>query len=170
MVVIAPAASKAERNWLPERYAAFADFVQQQGRQIVLCGGPTEMERELGQQIEKHCQSRVSNFIGRTSLKQLLAVIKGADVVLAPDTGPTHMAVTVGTPVIGLYAHSNPRRTGPYTCQEYVVSCYDEVLKEQTGQNAEQHRWGKRVKGESLMARLTLEAVIESYSKLMMNR
>ena len=44
--------------------------------------------------------------------------------MLAPDSGPAHMATTQGTPVIGLYAHSNPKRTGPYLSLDTTVSVF----------------------------------------------
>ena len=50
-LVIAPAASKAERNWLPERYAAIADHAASCGFVVVLCGGPADLDRELTNQI-----------------------------------------------------------------------------------------------------------------------
>ncbi|TQV81424.1 glycosyltransferase family 9 protein [Aliikangiella coralliicola] len=165
-IVISPAASKVERNWLPERYAQFADYANKKGLAVLICGGPTEIEKQLAAEIESHCQCDPINLVGKTSLKQLLVVLKQAQMVLAPDTGPAHMAVTVGTPVIGLYVHSNPDRTGPYAYQNYVVSCYEQLLKEQSGATSQEHRWGKRVKGEHLMERIELDAVIESFERM----
>lgn len=165
-IVIAPAASKAERNWLPEGYAAFANYVAQKNLAVVICGGPSKMEKELADRIVSFCDFNPINLVGETSLKQLLAVISEAEMLLAPDTGPTHMAVTVSTPVIGLYVHSNPLRTGPYHYRNYVVSLYEELLMEQTGQASKEHLWGKRVKGEGLMKRIEVDSVINSFNRL----
>ncbi len=95
---------------------------------------------------------------------QLLAILKQASVVLAPDTGPAHMAVTQGTPVIGLYAHSNPGRTGPYTCLGSVVSVYDQVI---TQQKQGEIPWGTRAKGEHLMALISVKQVIAQLDPLL---
>ena len=157
--VISPAASKKERNWLPERYAALAEHAHSQGFQVVITGGPTELEVELSEQIISYANAPILNLVGKTKLKQLLCVLKRAALVLAPDTGPAHMAVTVGTPVIGLYAHSNPKRTGPYLYQNYVVEVYHQSLLQQTGKTAEQVAWGTRVKGSDLMAQIAVEDV-----------
>ncbi|MBE8167038.1 MAG: glycosyltransferase family 9 protein, partial [Shewanella sp.] len=54
--VICAAASKAERNWLPERYAEVADHAVSKGYQVVLCGGPTVLEKELAGKIESSAQ------------------------------------------------------------------------------------------------------------------
>lgn len=163
-LVICAAASKAERNWLPERYAAVAEHAISKGFSVILCGGPSELERNLAAEIEKNCTQPIENNVGKTSLTQLLAVLKQATIVLAPDTGPAHMAVTQGTPVIGLYAHSNPGRTGPYLSLNNVVSVYDEVI-------AEQHPdklipWGTRAKGADLMALIQLEPVLQVFDRI----
>jgi len=166
-IVISPAASKAERNWLPERYSAVADHAYTKGLKIILSGGSSEMERELGEEIISAAKSPIINLIGKTNLTQLLALLASAKVVLAPDSGPAHMATTVNTPVIGLYAHSNPRRTGPYYSQQTTISIYEELLEKQTGKSVEENPWGKRVKGEDLMALISVEPVLVSLEKLL---
>ncbi|AWL10556.1 Putative glycosyltransferase [Saliniradius amylolyticus] len=157
--IISPAASKAERNWLPERYAQVADALNQRGIKTVLCGGPADMDRALAAKIQRHTDHISADYVGQTSLAQLMALIGEADLVIAPDTGPAHMATSINTPVIGLYAHSNPRRTGPYRDQHRVVSVYDEVIKEQRGKPWTELPWGARAKGENLMTRISVKAV-----------
>lgn len=165
-LVICPAASKTERNWLPVRYAALADYAAAQGFAVYLCGGPTAMERSLAAEIQQQAQTDLIDLVGKTSLKQLLALLEQASIVLAPDTGPAHMAVTVGTPVIGLYGHSNPGRTGPYLYRHYVVDVYHSELKRQTGKTAAQLPWGTRVKGEHIMAQISVDAVQKMLDKV----
>lgn len=166
-LVISPAASKAERNWLPERYAAVADYAAEKGFKIVLCGGPGKMDRELGDQIKSFSRTEIQDLIGKTSLKQMLALLGNATVVLAPDTGPAHMANSQGTPVIGLYAHSNPKRTGPYRFQHYVVEAYHQNLFKQYGKTAQQLPWGTRVKGAAAMADISVEAVVAMFERVL---
>lgn len=164
--VISPAASKKERNWLPERYAALAEHAHQQGFSVVITGGPTPLEIELSEQIISQTNAPVLNLVGKTKLKELLCVLKRASLVLAPDTGPAHMAVTVGTPVIGLYAHSNPKRTGPYLYLDYVVEVYHQNLREQTGKTAQELPWGTRVKGADLMTQISIDEVIAMFNRV----
>ena len=166
VLIISPAASKAERNWLPERYAALADYAQTQGFAVILCGGPTELERNLSQAILASAQQPITDLTGKTNLKQLLALLKHASIVLAPDTGPAHMAVAVGTPVIGLYGHSNPDRTGPYLFRQYVVEVYHQSLLEQQGKTAAELKWGIRVKGSNIMQKIAVEAVTAMFDKI----
>ncbi len=170
VLVIAPAASKAERNWLAERYAQIADYAFDKGFQVILSGGPTKMEKQLAAEIIQASQNEIKDCVGQSSLKQLLALLAQADIVIAPDTGPAHMAITQGTPVIGLYAHSNPARTGPYTCQHYVVEVYHQHLKAQYEKTAEQLKWGTRVKGENLMADISTDAVKAMFDRVVEER
>lgn len=166
VAVICPAASKAERNWLAERYAAIVDHLTQLNFHVVICGGPTELERNLSQQIMKDSQYSAQSLVGQTSLKQLLAVLKHAHLVVAPDTGPAHMAVTVQTPVVGLYAHSNPHRTGPYLYQQYVVSYYPQAIEQQYQKVVSKMPWGTRAKGDDLMANITVAQVKDKIRQL----
>jgi heptosyltransferase I len=166
VLIISPAASKAERNWLPERYAALADYAHAKGFAVILSGGPTELERNLSQAILASAQHPITDLTGKTNLKQLLALLKHASLVLAPDTGPTHMAVAVGTPVIGLYGHSNPDRTGPYLFRQYVVEVYHQSLLAQQGKTAAELKWGTRVKGGDIMQQIAVEAVTAMFDKV----
>ncbi|MEM5551349.1 glycosyltransferase family 9 protein [Pseudoalteromonas neustonica] len=166
--VISPAASKKERNWLAERYAKMAEHAHSKGFNVVITGGPTPLEIELSAQIIANTQTPILNLVGKTKLKELLCVLKRAELVLAPDTGPGHMAVTVGTPVIGLYAHSNPKRTGPYLYQDYVVEVYHQNLLKQTGKTAEQLPWGTRIKGSELMSQIQVDDVIVMFERVVL--
>jgi len=127
------------------------------------------LEVELAKQIESNCHFEPLNLVGKTTLKQLLVVLKEACVLLAPDSGPVHMAVTVGTPVIGLYVHSNPKRTGPYIVKgskSIVISKYEEMLKKQTGLPVQENPYDKRVKGNDLMSLIKVDQVIAAFDKI----
>ena len=166
LFVISPAASKDERNWLTERYATVADYAVEKGFDVVLCGSPTPREILLGESIEKLMQHSAINLIGKTSLKQLTATLKQAKVVLAPDSGPAHIATTQGTRVIGLYGHSNPLRTGPYLSQDSVVTVYEKHVHEQHKKPLQDLPWSARAKGDHIMQDISTEQVIEQFNQL----
>lgn len=171
IAVICPAASKAERNWHAEGYSQTAKHLHERGFKVVICGGPTTMEKLLAEAIISRSEfsegeNEIQNLVGKTSLKQLLAVLKLAHVVIAPDTGPAHMAVTVGTPVVGLYAHSNPKRTGPYLYPQYVVSAYASAIQLQYKQPSDKLPWGIRAKGKELMMHISLAQVTKTLDRL----
>lgn len=166
VAIICPAASKAERNWHAEGYSKAAEHLISRGFKVVICGGPTTMEKLLAEAIISRANGDIANLVGKTSLKQLLAVLKLAHLVVAPDTGPAHMAVTVGTPVVGLYAHSNPKRTGPYLYPQYVVSAYEQALQIQYKQSSAELPWGTRAKGKDLMMQISINEVIKTIDRL----
>lgn len=158
--VISPAASKSERNWHAKGYAQVADHLTNAGISVILCGGPGALDKTLAADIHAQTNNIALDLVGKTSLKQMLAVLADACVVIAPDTGPAHMATTVGTPVIGLYAHSNPKRTGPYHSLAHCVSVYEQCILEQYAKPWQALPWGVRAKGGNLMQRITASQVI----------
>ena len=83
---------------------------------------------------------------------------------MSPDTGIAHMAVSQGTPVVGLYGHSTPLRTGPYGNLDHVVSVYEKKIVEQRGKRYQDLPWGTRVKGEDVMNEITIDAVLNKLS------
>ena len=140
------------RNWDIERYATVIDYAAvNYDLNIVLTGGPAKEERAFGDAIADSAHTTVTNLIGKSSLKQLQAILASARVVIAPDTGPAHMAAATGVPVIGLYASSNPQRTGPYSSLKWTVDKYPEALQQFNQQDVECVPWGKRVRTDDVM-------------------
>jgi heptosyltransferase I len=145
------------RNWRADWYAEVADYAAQRyGAQVLLTGGNTAIEQTYGRDIGAAARSQPKNLIGATSLKQLLAILARASVVLCPDSGPAHMATAVGTPVVGLYATSNRHRTGPYLSQDLVVDKYPEAVAKEFGRPIETLRWGQRVRDPAAMSLITV--------------
>ncbi len=165
--VVSPAASSAERNWLPDRYAKIIDYLDAQGIAVVLCGGPGNLDSDITQEILLHTNKIHTNLVGQTSLIRLLSVIKHAQLVVAPDTGPAHMATTQSVPVVGLYAHSNPRRTGPYQSLMSVASVYEECVQSQYKKTWQSLPWGTRAKGDDLMEKISVQEVKSLIQKVL---
>ena len=163
---IVPAASRSERNWTAEGYAAVASHALARHFRVALFGGSSPVEARLGEEIRSRLGQPVSNLIGRTTLKQLLALLGRTNVLLAPDTGPVHMAVTQGVPVIGLYCHSNPRRTGPYNSIDYVVNHYDPLFQKRYGVPWTERPWGTRLTGDNLMASIRIDEVTDMFDRV----
>ena len=159
-LLIAPAASNPERNWLPERYAAIADYAHKTGFLVMLSTGPAPKEIALANEIAATANAPIMNLAGTTSVQQLVALCGAVDIVIGPDSGTLHIANAQGATVIGLYAHSNPARTGPYHHQDLVVDAYSRLLSQQTGRDASAVPWGTRLKGSDLMASISIDEVI----------
>ena len=100
-------------------------------------------------------EEKAHNICGKDTLKQLTALMSHADLVVAPDTGPAHIASAVGTDVLGLFAASNPYRSGPYNSLEWCVNRYPQALKKFTGKSVEQARWGAKAEFEGAMELIT---------------
>ena len=162
-LIIVPATSKEYKNWHAQGYSEVIEHASNHGWNIILAGSPAQIEVELGLSIETISNKSITNLIGQSNILQMLALLDLADLVIAPDTGPTHMANAMMTPVIGLYAHHNPMRTGPYNYQHYVVSAYEEAIKIETGKTSNQLNWRKRVKDEKAMHRVTVSNVINMF-------
>jgi heptosyltransferase I len=149
------------RNWRADWYAQVADYAAQRyGAYVLVTGGNTEIEQTYGREIAAAARFQVVNLIGKTTLKQLLAILERASVVLCPDSGPAHMATAVGTPVVGLYATSNRHRTGPYFSQHLVVDKYPEAVATEFGRPIESLRWGQRVRDPAAMSLITVADVV----------
>ncbi|HET7369650.1 MAG TPA: glycosyltransferase family 9 protein [Gammaproteobacteria bacterium] len=171
-LILSPLASprlRNWRNWSLDRYAAVVDYAaSKHGLKVILTGGPTDAEREAGEAIGALCRLKPVNLIGQTSLKQLYALLQRARVVVSPDSGPAHMATAAGVPVIGLYATSNPGRTGPYFSQQRTVNRYPEALRQFSNTTVEAVRWGTRVRHPEAMALITVADVTAKLDRLMM--
>ena len=172
-LIISPCSSarlRNWRNWSAQRYAQVVDYaVERHGMRVLLTGGPTTLEREVGAQVVQQARHAPHNLIGQTNLKQLLALLQLGTVLISPDSGPAHMATCVGTPVIGLYATSNPLRTGPYLSQRWVVSKYSEALHGD-GKSEDAVSWGRRVRSPDAMDLITVAEVIAKLDELMRSR
>ena len=158
-LIVNPAASKSERTWALSRYIEVIQFAQSTlGLPVVLTGGPGAVDKAMGDAIVS-AVSGITNLIGQTKPNELMAVMKRAKVVLCPDTGPSHMAVAVGTPVIALHAVTNVEVSGPYTYRHYAVNAYPEALLKCLGKTIDTCRWGTQVHGHHVMDCISVDAV-----------
>jgi heptosyltransferase I len=162
ILLISPCSSHPRRNWMVERYAAVADHAAEAlGMNVVLSGGPSDLERETGAAIEAAMHAPVRNLVGRDTLTQSLAVMERAAVLLTPDSGPAHMASALGTPVVGLHAATWSRRSGPYRFLDLCVDHYPEAARRFRGKEPEELRWGHRIEEEGVMELVGVEEVFQ---------
>lgn len=164
----AVAKSKNWRNWTAERYAAIADYVNDTHDMIVaLTGGKSQLEKDTADEIIRLCKTaQPVNLIAATTIDELVATLSLGEIVLAPDTGPVHIASALGTKTIGLYASTNPERAGPYNHREFVANRYPEALSQYHQQNTDEASWGKRIKTAECMKLISVNDVIRQIEKL----
>jgi heptosyltransferase I len=170
LLVISPCSSMSYRNWSTAGYAAVADYaIEHYGMQVVVTGGPSAIEREYGTAILETMHHQAINLVGRTDLKQLLAVLARAAAVLAPDSGPAHLATAAGVPVIGLYATTNPERARPYLSADYVVNRYPEAVLDKYGKLPADLPWGIRVRDPGTMDRISVSDVTAALDRVLLS-
>lgn len=106
----------AEENWigLVRRLTASGE-----GREVWLVGGPED--QALCDRIEAASGQFCRNFAGKLSLPETAAVLSVAGATVSGDTGPAHVSVAVGTPVIGIYGPTYAARSGPYGMEKYTL-------------------------------------------------
>jgi lipopolysaccharide heptosyltransferase II len=113
--VLMPGANWETKRWPLERFAALvAPLRERFGLESVVCGGPEVAE--MASQIPG-----ASDLSGRTTLRQMVEILERADLVVANDTGPMHIAAALGRPLVTPYGPTNPVRTGPYRREASVI-------------------------------------------------
>ncbi|MDH5589162.1 MAG: glycosyltransferase family 9 protein [Gemmatimonadota bacterium] len=151
--------SRPEKNWHTRGYVQVVEeLARTHGLRPVLVGGPSPLERRMADEILAGTTVDVVDMLG-DGLRRLLWLLDGCVLTVSPDTGPLHISRAVGTPVVGLYGHTNPKRYGPYRAfQDLVVDGYarhpgEECPPERTFRDG--------------MNRVTVERVLEKISLAM---
>lgn len=129
LVLLVAGASKEKKRWSPEHFAKVADALAKSGATCACIG--SQDEYDLVQQVVEAATSTVHNLTrSGISLGTLPAVIAHANVLITNDTGPRHIAVAVGTPVITLYGPTDFRWT-KYDCDADIAMLADPFLPEE---------------------------------------
>lgn len=165
VLLISPCSSHVRRNWFADRYAALADYAAAKGWRVVLCGGRSELERTTADEILAKIKSPALDLVGKDTLKQLPALLKRADLLVTPDSGPMHIANAMGTKVLGLHAASNPHRSGPYSDVRYCVDKYDAAARKFLGKPAEALKWGTKIEFDGVMELVSVDDAIAAFER-----
>lgn len=170
-LIISPCSSHVLRNWHVAGYARVAEHAaNRHGMRVMLCGGPSAIERETGSAIERESKVPLINLIGKDTLKQACALMARATAVLTPDAGPMHIANAMGTPVLGLHAATDSTRSGPYSDLRWTVDRYDAAARKFLNKPGPELPWGKRVEFPGVMDLIEIDAVSERLDALMAAR
>ncbi len=133
LVVLCPGGNWGPKRWPKENFAKLGDMLAEKlGAGIVISGAKKDIT--LAQEIKKLMKVASMISCGETTLKELGALLERANLVIANDTGPMHLAVAMKTNVIALFGPTSPHLTGPYgkgnyrviwKNEECEVPCYD---------------------------------------------
>ncbi len=122
---------RPHRAWVYECWVYLLQHIGRwQTHLPALIGGGDELQ--LCADLEAAIEGPCLNLAGQLTLPETAAVLKHCQIVISGDTGPAHIAVAVGTPVIGLYGPTFPERSGPYGCLDMVLdqssscACHDQ--------------------------------------------
>jgi ADP-heptose:LPS heptosyltransferase len=116
LIAIQAGASQEKRQWAPAHFIKLVNIlVQQHNARVVLVG--TKKELAIIDPIKAGCDSpNVAVFAGKTTIPQLAAVLEQSDILVTGDTGPMHVCVATGTPVVAMFlASAYGYETGPYS-------------------------------------------------------
>lgn len=153
-------ASTADKAWPASHWAQLARTLAGEGLRPVLLGGPGEAA--AAQAIEKEAGGAVAaNLAGATDLRALASVLARCAAAVGGDSGPTHLAVAVGTPVVGLYGVTDPARTGPDWGPAPAV-----VLDYAASEAPPERRRPRHATLPDALARIPVSAVAESVKNL----
>ncbi len=106
--------TREDKDWLPGRYARVLEAAESElGLRPVLVGSDAPPERAVADEVLRLTDAEPVDALA-SDLRRLAWLLEGAALTLSPDTGPLHVSNAVGTPVVGLYGGTDPKRTGPY--------------------------------------------------------
>jgi len=120
IVVMCPGSinSRAKR-WPAESFAALADRLITEGRHVLLVGSPKELD--VTNQVTSKMRQQPVVLTGKTTIDELTAILALADLVVTNDTGPAHIAASLGRPTLVIFGPTNPLTTRPFSGQAEVV-------------------------------------------------
>ena len=118
--VFVPGARWPTKRWPSEYFGELARIIKNNTGIGSLVVGSRDDE-EIGRIIENSSGGSAVSIAGRSSLKELVEVIRRARVVISTDSGPMHIASALGVPIVALFGSTSPERTGPYGKNNIVI-------------------------------------------------
>ena len=155
------------RSWSINNFTELIKYlINLENLQIIMTGGNSSPEQLYSKELDALFGNDILNLIGKTSIREMAALIKHSDFIISPDSGPAHIATIMGKPVIGLYAMSNPKRSGPYNSDEWLINKYDQALKVFMDKSPTEVKFGQKIKHPEAMGLIKTRDVIENVERL----
>lgn len=119
--VFVPGSAHVEKCWPIDRFAQLAGKLScDHSLSVVATGSPSEAN--LVERLVQSADVPISNLAGRTSISELIALLRNAALVVSNDTGPGHVAAALGRPIVMIFGKSNPVRVAPYHRANAIVA------------------------------------------------
>ena len=118
----------SSKRWLPDRFAELADRVMEQIQHVVgsdarvkcvVVGGSEE--EALARTIASYMNMKPIILSGKTTLRELMAIIRRCSLFITNDTGPMHIAAAFNVPMVAIFGSTDPRHTAPFRLEDTVV-------------------------------------------------
>jgi len=120
-VAINPGSKSHIKRWSQEGFAAVADrMVSECGMKVIFIGNNND--KDVVDAIIARMRSACHNFINKTNIRQLAALIKKSRLLITNDSAPLHIACAVGTKTLAIFGPTNPKRYGPTGEFDFVIS------------------------------------------------
>jgi heptosyltransferase I len=130
--VLVPGARWKTKKWPPEKFGELASRLPVQS---VVVG--SKADKDIADLIVSLSAGKAVSLAGKTSLPELIAVMRRAKFVISNDSGPMHIAAALGIPVLAIFGPTDPRRTGPYgkghtiiTAEEPCAPCFKKTCED----------------------------------------
>ena len=130
-IAVVMGSSWESKDWFFEGYDRLVkNILSSMKWPVVLLGDGSQVSSatKLCHKVGSH---ELINVVGKTSILELVAVLKAASAGVGPDSGPGHLTAAVETPYVALFGPTSPKRAAPYNCEHLVVqskvscvSCY----------------------------------------------
>jgi lipopolysaccharide heptosyltransferase I len=115
-----PGAAWPNKRWPPARFGALAaEMRRRHDLTSVVLWGPSE--QELADQVVEGSEGAAFSA-PETTIADVVALARGAAVMISGDTGPAHIGSAVGTPIVGIYGPTRPERNGPWLLEDVTLS------------------------------------------------
>ncbi|MBI5846786.1 MAG: lipopolysaccharide heptosyltransferase I [Nitrospirae bacterium] len=114
--VLVPGARWKTKIWPAESFGAVASMLPMRS---VVVGGSAD--KEIADNVVLHSDGKARSVAGQTSLRQLVEIMRTAEVVITNDSGPMHIAAALSVPVVAIFGPTSPARTGPYGSGHLVL-------------------------------------------------
>ena len=154
------------REWKIDNYISICRYLSAEYNiDSVIVGGNNSYEIDESKKIGR--EKFIHNLVGKTNLQELYNILDDSKFYIGPDSGILHIASMLKKPVIGLFATSNPLRTGPYDNMNYVINKYEIALKKYNNKSIHEVKWGARIRNNQAMSLITQDDVIDMADKIL---
>ena len=120
-MAINPGASYGSaKRWYPDRFAAVADELAEEfGNRILIIGG--QGERDVSEEIEQKMKTEALNLCGKTTVREMMAVLSQCRLMITNDSGPMHVAAAFNVPIVAVFGPTDHTTTSPFSDKNRII-------------------------------------------------